>query len=1267
MLPWNPPSSFSLGANNPPDPPRYSTPSSSSDSPNHPLHHHPPQQQQQQQQQQQPQQQQQQQQYPPMTLASTLHFLQSEHRRYARDRNEWEIERAEMRARIALLEGEKRGNEGALKSLARRCRMLEMALRGERSKFLSSTTSATGGATGGAGAGAGGLASTSSASVSGTSSPLPLPLGTLPPSAFVGASGPGTPALGGGPGGAGFAAGAGGPTATAAAIKLDKVAQLKGESSGGIPITGSPTKPEDKEGSLAPTATSKEGDGPAQPEPEPVVEGGGEGAPLNDVARASAAMEPSSSSTGVTSSTTTTTTTSSSTSSVTSTAAAAPPSLNLPTGQSVPNGVTSVAGGGGQGQAQTGTGTWGLTMGATLGGRDPRGKARSREYLKQCLQEITYLTSSSTLNPLSVTSYAAPHVARPRKVLPDWVPPPSTSNPPTTGAGNPNAPSGAGGGQGQAQGSKETLAGGGESKDAKEVANGRVPGMINLAGLVGAPKPPAPSAPPPPPSSFSSAPTSTTDSTTTNREPGSTAQPPPPAAAAAASSLEDSLAPSSSSANTTTSGGDAGASASQSSTTTSSTSSSTNVPASLLTAFPSDPPSSFVPLKRTISRPGQGSIRSINVDDDVDGNGRSTNEDALIEERQAMDKGEEKQRQVEEEDDKAPINAKEGVEARPEQEEVRKGEDSSDPIPSLSTLNLDPGLASASTETSTPRNQAEEVKRNGSSEEKEDEKSEVVGATTVDEVEAVEQSQEERREDRMNPSTEETENAKDGARQVEEGRGEEGKGREQRKAQDRKEEVTAIFRPESETDWKERLRDAGLRAYPSVSHNSSRIGRSGFARNGHEQSRDEELDRLEWDMEEPESDGDEGATRRNGTGKTKVGAKEADSNLVAGLSRFKFGSKAVLRSHLEAVRVVRVVEGGRDTTDEVVVSAGDDFVVKVWRGAFGDGKRPPRSDLEPILTLRGHTLPLTSLCHSPLHSLLFSSSLDSTVQIHRLPFDLASHGTYDPADPSFHVGSIEPASNAIWGVVLLENGGKEDRVALIAADGTVQVWDWKERDVIRKWTWEWTEEEKQFSLGRTGRKKLPHPPSPTAIHVVQGSEGKEQIAVVWGNAIVKVYHAGTGEFVRRLAADQTSDGTPDTQINALAVNSTDRFLATAHEDRYIRLFDLSSQSPEPILSTLAHLDGVTSIAFAPTTNEDGDIVLVSVSHDTSIRVWSVEGLSTVESEASTPSPPPTMTCVQEISAHRTKSAEGILDVAFRPDGQGFVTAGADGTVRVWSR
>jgi striatin 1/3/4 len=42
-------------------------------------------------------QQSQQSQQPEYSLAGVLHFLQTEWRRYERDRNEWEIERAEMR------------------------------------------------------------------------------------------------------------------------------------------------------------------------------------------------------------------------------------------------------------------------------------------------------------------------------------------------------------------------------------------------------------------------------------------------------------------------------------------------------------------------------------------------------------------------------------------------------------------------------------------------------------------------------------------------------------------------------------------------------------------------------------------------------------------------------------------------------------------------------------------------------------------------------------------------------------------------------------------------------------------------------------------------------------------------------------------------------------------------------------------------------------------------------------------------------------------
>ncbi|KAK3817508.1 MAG: WD40-repeat-containing domain protein [Benniella sp.] len=62
---------------------------------------------------------------------SVLQFLQSEWRRFERDRNEWDIEKAEMKARIAFLEGEKRGVDNTKLDLMKRVKMLEYALRQE--------------------------------------------------------------------------------------------------------------------------------------------------------------------------------------------------------------------------------------------------------------------------------------------------------------------------------------------------------------------------------------------------------------------------------------------------------------------------------------------------------------------------------------------------------------------------------------------------------------------------------------------------------------------------------------------------------------------------------------------------------------------------------------------------------------------------------------------------------------------------------------------------------------------------------------------------------------------------------------------------------------------------------------------------------------------------------------------------------------------------------------------------------------------------------
>uniref|UniRef100_A0A8C9ZU67 Striatin n=1 Tax=Sander lucioperca TaxID=283035 RepID=A0A8C9ZU67_SANLU len=68
-------------------------------------------------------------------IPGILHFLQHEWGRYEVERSHWDVERAELQAQIAFLQGERRGQENLKKDLVRRIKMLEYALKQERAKF----------------------------------------------------------------------------------------------------------------------------------------------------------------------------------------------------------------------------------------------------------------------------------------------------------------------------------------------------------------------------------------------------------------------------------------------------------------------------------------------------------------------------------------------------------------------------------------------------------------------------------------------------------------------------------------------------------------------------------------------------------------------------------------------------------------------------------------------------------------------------------------------------------------------------------------------------------------------------------------------------------------------------------------------------------------------------------------------------------------------------------------------------------------------------
>ena len=63
-----------------------------------------------------------------------MRFLQTEWHRHERDRNAWQIERAEMKSRIGKLEGDGRTSKRLQESLGKHVKILEYALKKERSE-----------------------------------------------------------------------------------------------------------------------------------------------------------------------------------------------------------------------------------------------------------------------------------------------------------------------------------------------------------------------------------------------------------------------------------------------------------------------------------------------------------------------------------------------------------------------------------------------------------------------------------------------------------------------------------------------------------------------------------------------------------------------------------------------------------------------------------------------------------------------------------------------------------------------------------------------------------------------------------------------------------------------------------------------------------------------------------------------------------------------------------------------------------------------------
>ena len=173
-------------------------------------------------------------------------------------------------------------------------------------------------------------------------------------------------------------------------------------------------------------------------------------------------------------------------------------------------------------------------------------------------------------------------------------------------------------------------------------------------------------------------------------------------------------------------------------------------------------------------------------------------------------------------------------------------------------------------------------------------------------------------------------------------------------------------------------------------------------------------------------------------------------------------------------------------------------------------------DSEPTQTYRGHSSAITSLCTSATTQRIYSSSLDSTVQVWALP--PKDREPYAPFDPSLNLLRLEGHTDGVWDTCLLGGTSSDKEVlATASADGTVKVWDVSPSrtaeqggDLKLSWTAQGTES--------AGDQQQQSKPIPTSLALCQSDMTK--LAVAYQDALVRIFDTETGRLVLTLQSNE---------------------------------------------------------------------------------------------------------------------------------------------------
>ncbi len=174
----------------------------------------------------------------------------------------------------------------------------------------------------------------------------------------------------------------------------------------------------------------------------------------------------------------------------------------------------------------------------------------------------------------------------------------------------------------------------------------------------------------------------------------------------------------------------------------------------------------------------------------------------------------------------------------------------------------------------------------------------------------------------------------------------------------------------------------------------------------------------------------------------------------------------------------------------------------------------PTTEVEPQLTLRGHSAAITRLVHSPSKGLLYSASMDSSIRIWALP--ASSHTTYAPFDSTRARGELIGHTDAVWDLALARD---ESTLISCGAEGLVKVWDVSgpSGGGSLKLSWSYDGLEIPSDLSPEGDL-----PGATAVEAIKTDLKK--VAVAYQNSVIKIFDIESGKELSRLQVDPVEGG-----------------------------------------------------------------------------------------------------------------------------------------------